>query len=127
MPKARFEGDCEELKGYTFDCSDPKQADTFVRTCKKLAEYVGKTWYPNHGGDIQILVKTLLMPTLTPPADIDETTATNTEKAIWKKKIEIFVLEENNRAFYALVMGQCTEMMRASSRPKQPSKSSMQP
>jgi hypothetical protein len=42
----------------------------------------------------------------------------DTEKAIWKKKIEIYVqhemaLEENNRALYALVMGQCTETMRA--------------
>jgi hypothetical protein len=90
----------------------------FVKLCKKLAEYVGKTWYRNHGGNMQILVKTLVMPVLTQPANIDELTATSTEKAIWKKKIEIFVqhkmaLEENNRALYALVMGQCTEMMQA--------------
>jgi hypothetical protein len=49
---------------------------------------------------------------------IDKSTATSTKKAIWKKKIEIYVqremaLEENNRALYALVMGQCTKTMRA--------------
>jgi hypothetical protein len=75
----------------------------FVKTCKKMAEYVGKTWFRNHGGDMQILVKTLEMPTLVvPPAAIDESVATSTEKAIWKKKIEIYVqremaLEGNNR------------------------------
>jgi hypothetical protein len=24
MPKAKFEDDCKELKGYIFDCSDPR-------------------------------------------------------------------------------------------------------
>jgi hypothetical protein len=118
VPKVKFQGDCEELKGYTFDCSDPRQADMFVKTCKKLGEYIGKMWFCNQGGNVQILVKTLAMPIIHPPADIDETTATSTEKAILKKKIEIFVqremaLEEKNRAMYALVMGQCTETMRA--------------
>jgi hypothetical protein len=29
-PKPKFEGDCDDLKGYIFDCSDPRQADMFV-------------------------------------------------------------------------------------------------
>jgi hypothetical protein len=74
---------------------------------KKIQEYVGKTWYRNHAGEMHML----MMPVLAPPASA-------TEKAIWKKKIELYIqremaLEENNRALYALVPRQCTKTMRA--------------
>lgn len=63
------------------------------------------------------MIKTLTMPTITQPVDIDKATATASAKAIWKKRIDMFVaredaLAENNKALYALVLGQCTEPMR---------------
>jgi hypothetical protein len=58
VPTAKFKGDFDDLKGYIFDFSDPRQVDMFVKTCKKLAKYVGKTWYRNHGGDMERRVKT---------------------------------------------------------------------
>lgn len=114
---AKFEGDCDDLKGYIFEYTGPDKADVFAKTCKKLQEYVGKTWFKNHGSDIHVLVKTLQMPVIPQPDEIDEDNATSTAKAIWKKKIDIFVareeaLEENNRALYALVLGQCSETLR---------------
>ena len=47
----RFKGNSHNLEGYIFDCSDNKQANIFVHTMKRIAEYVG-TEYRN-GGDIR--------------------------------------------------------------------------
>ena len=35
--KPRFEGSCEYLKGYIFDCSGYKQTDMFIKTQEQLA------------------------------------------------------------------------------------------
>ena len=37
----RFKGNIHDLEGYIFDCSDNKQADIFVHTMKRIADYVG--------------------------------------------------------------------------------------
>ena len=51
----RFKGNSHDLEGYIFDCSYNKQADIFVHTMKRIAEYVG-TEYRN-GGDIRSTIK----------------------------------------------------------------------
>ena len=51
----RFKGNIHDLEGYIFDCSDNKQADIFVHTMKRIAEYVG-TEYRN-GGDIRSTIE----------------------------------------------------------------------
>ena len=114
--KLVFDGDCIELRGYIFDCSDTKQADLFVKTSVKLSEYVGKT-YKYFPGDIQTLVKNLEMPVLVMPTD-PVANATETEKRIWEKKCDSYAkreeaLEQNIQRLHALVMGQCTDNMRA--------------
>ena len=47
----KFKGNCAELLGCVFDCSDYKQADTFVTTLKRISEHIGATY--KHGGDIR--------------------------------------------------------------------------
>ena len=37
----KFKGNSTDLEGYTFDCSDYKQAEKYVSTIKRIAEYVG--------------------------------------------------------------------------------------
>ena len=51
----RFKGNSHDLEGYIFDCRDNKQADIFVHTMKRIAEYVG-TEYRN-GGDIRSTIE----------------------------------------------------------------------
>jgi hypothetical protein len=41
QPPARFKGNKEKLTGHIFDCSDYRQADTFVNTHKRTADFVG--------------------------------------------------------------------------------------
>ena len=40
----KFKGNCAELQGCIFDCSDYKQADTFVSTLKRVSEHIGSTY-----------------------------------------------------------------------------------
>ena len=47
---SKFTGNCPDLHGQIFDCSDYKQADTFVHTHKRISEYVGAEY--RYGGDI---------------------------------------------------------------------------
>ena len=45
---SKFTGNCIDLQGQIFDCSDYKQADTYVHTHKRISEYVGADY--KHGG-----------------------------------------------------------------------------
>ena len=37
----KFKGNSTDLEGYTFDCSDYKQAEKYLSTMKRIAEYIG--------------------------------------------------------------------------------------
>jgi hypothetical protein len=39
----RIEGECEELKGYIYDCPDGKNPDQYVKTTKAIAGYAAQT------------------------------------------------------------------------------------
>jgi hypothetical protein len=113
----RFQGKCDDLKGYIYDCSDWRQADVYTKTTKEIGEYIGRTYC--HGSDVRRAVQTLVMPVMIVPADPPEGAPRSIER-MWEKKIDEFVkrepaLEENLRTFYTLVWGQCSEVVRAQS------------
>jgi Reverse transcriptase (RNA-dependent DNA polymerase)/Zinc knuckle len=116
FPKpAKFEGRCEVLKGYIFDCTDSRDADTFSNTTKEIAIHVGSKY--DYGADISIAVENLELPTLVEPADLPQG-ANETKKRMWEKRVDGFIkretmLEENVKTLYSLVWGQCTENLRA--------------
>jgi hypothetical protein len=110
----KFEGKCDELKGHIFDCSDVRQADLFAKTCKEIAEYVGRNY--KYGGDARLIVENLARPILPEPEDPPEK-ASATKKRIWEKQVDAYVLrqthiEEHIKSLYSLVWGQCTDIMR---------------
>jgi hypothetical protein len=114
VPKTKFDGKCEELKGHIFDCTDVRQSDQYSRTVKEIAEYVGRTY--KYGADARMAVEQLARPTLEVPRDPPDN-ATKTELRIWEKKVDEFVkretyLDENLKTIYSLVWGQCTDIMR---------------
>jgi hypothetical protein len=53
----KFEGRCDELKGFVYDCSDSKQADVSAKTTKEIAGYARHTF--RYGDDIQQLIESL--------------------------------------------------------------------
>jgi hypothetical protein len=115
QPPVRFRGNCIELQGHIFDCSDYKQADTFVNTLKRISEYVGAEY--KHGGDIRSSIlnelKTVI-PTPKTPIYADPTALTLEEevaKMIFKGELESYVkrksiLDDNIQKAYSLVIGQ---------------------
>ena len=105
----KFKGNSTDLEGYTFDCSDYKQADKYVSTIKRIAEYVGTEY--KYGGDTRstldnearIKVPQLVTPSADPMPLL--------ESRIFDKEIDIYMkrrstLDENVQKCYSLVLGQ---------------------
>ena len=118
----RFQGNCEKLQGCIFDCSDSKQADTFVTTLKHISEYVGSEY--KHGGDIRASIindakGTISIPTAPTIVDPDNLTPEETVlKMIFKGKVDAYIkcgaiLEDNIQKAYSLVLGQCTDLLQS--------------
>jgi len=114
-PNPRFVGRCEELKDYVYDLVGSRSADSYTKTTKEIAEYVGSHY--SNGGDARLAVMHLKMPSLekpkAPPKDADAT-----DMKIWEEEVKEFVktkikLKENVKKLYSLVWGQCSEAMRA--------------
>ena len=113
-PVVKFEGKCEQLKGYIYDCLSHKMADMYMRTTNEIAEYIG-TNYKN-GGDIRLALLNLRPPVVPLPAD-PPAGATQAALYIWQKKCdqwhrreEVFI--SNVQQAYSLIIGQCTEAMK---------------
>eukprot|EP00957_Ditylum_brightwellii_P066061 5010908-Ditylum_brightwellii.AAC.1 len=61
----RFEGQCKEINGHIFDCSDSKQVDKYPTTLKEIINYIGKKY--KQGKDIATSLKTYMHFTIPPP------------------------------------------------------------
>ncbi|KAL7567822.1 hypothetical protein ACA910_000570 [Epithemia clementina (nom. ined.)] len=115
IPRQRFEGQCDGLKGHVFDLIEARTADLFKKTSKEIAAYVGREY--KHGGDIQLTVENLVWPTLPQPAALG-TAPTTVETAIFNERIKKYAkrenqLEENIQTLWALVWGQSSDSVRA--------------
>ena len=118
----KFKGNCAELQGCVFDCSDYKQADNYVTTLKRISEHVGSTY--KHGGDIRSsiineVVATINLPRA--PEVVDPTDMTPEEEVarmIFKGEVDAYikrkgVLHDNVQKAYSLVLGQCTDLLQS--------------
>ena len=119
---AKFRGNCAELSGCIFDCSDYKQADTFVNTLKRISEYVGAEY--KHGGDIRSSIINelkLVIPIPISPIIVDPQALTPEEEVsrmIFKGELESYikrksVLDDNVQKTYSLVIRQCTDLLQS--------------
>ena len=89
VKQPKFEGQCEELKGHIYDCTDARQADMFTKTTKEVAEYAGHTL--KHSADIRKVIEELEIPTLVAPVDPAGMAPMRTETRIWEKKVDEYV------------------------------------
>jgi hypothetical protein len=93
--------------------ADGKQADRYNIAIRDITAYIGRTY--DYGGDFRwpIKNKEIYMPTR--PMDVG-TTATATDKRIWEKKVDEYVIRKakltlNCKKLYSLVLGKCTDHM----------------
>jgi hypothetical protein len=119
---SKFTGNCTELQGQIFDCSDYKQADTFVYTHKRISEYVGAEY--RNGGDISssLLNETKFEISVPPTPEVVNpealTPQEHTEKLIFKGLIDSYIkrvstLDGNTQKAYHLIIGQCTNLLQS--------------
>ena len=85
----------------------------FVKTTKEIAGFVGRTY--KYGGDARIAIETQESPTFALPPDVSDT-ATKGELRMWEKQLDAISkrrdqLEHNLRQVFALVWGQCTDIL----------------
>ena len=109
----KFEGKVDALKGFYYDCSDTKQSDMFAKTTKEIAGYVGRTY--KFGGDTRIAVENGEAPIFDLPPDPPAGSSRGVEK-LWEKELDDVAkrrtqLGHNLRQLFALVWGQCTEVL----------------
>ena len=115
IPRHRFEGATDELKGQIFDLVGARSADLFIKSKKALANYVGRTY--QHSGDIRHTIETLTLPTIpTPTAPIGDPIPPLLA-AIFSEQVKEYVtqtsrLQENIKCLWALVWGQCSDTIR---------------
>jgi hypothetical protein len=88
-----FEGRCDSLKGFVFDCSDGKQSDAYNTTMKEIIGYVGREYV--NGGDIRSTIEYEVMFQVEVPTDPvpnqGETAVSATSKRIWERQIDELV------------------------------------
>jgi hypothetical protein len=115
VQQPKFEGRCDDLKGFTFYCTDSRQTAGYNTSIKELAEYVGRTY--TYGGDIRWTVENEKMFPFPCPKDV-AADAGATDKRIWERRVDEYVKCENKLAancetVFSLILGQCSEYMRA--------------
>jgi hypothetical protein len=53
----KFEGECNDLKGHIYDCTNMRQADQYTKTTKEIVEYIGHTF--KFGMDTQLSIENI--------------------------------------------------------------------
>ena len=116
-----FKGNTDKLKNHVFQCYGEATSNTqFTRTCEELERFA-LTKY-KFGTDIQYIIHNMTECEIKPPTDpiiippAKEVTAT--QKRIWAKEIDMFVMREsiydqNKASMYAIIWGQCSPAMQA--------------
>ena len=112
---AKFDGRCTELKGHIFELKTMGQADNYMKTSEEIALYVGRTY--KDGSDIKKAVEDLVIPNLVMPGNPPDD-ASRGVLLLWETRMKSYAkqlnnLENNVKALYSLVWGQCTDALQA--------------
>jgi len=105
------------MNGHVFQCfnerDDKKQ---FAKTVESLGEYIAKNLkFP---GNLAPLTRDLTLPFIPRPQHLDDDERDPLTIAIWKKNVDSYCvrvdyLESNLKTVFAVIYGQCSELMKA--------------
>ena len=107
------------MNGHVFQCfNEGSDKNEFTKTVEALHEYIAKKLtYP---GDLWSLTTELTEPKVPEPARVSEKDLEDDHflKAVWTKEVSSYVtrceqLKQNMRAVSAVVLGQCSDAMKA--------------
>eukprot|EP00957_Ditylum_brightwellii_P132407 10096743-Ditylum_brightwellii.AAC.1 len=107
---SRFQGSCNELRGYVFDVANLRALDRFKINKDKVARVVAVKL--NFGMELKRAIEKLEKIEIEKPTPIAET-ADALEKAIFAKEVKEYIrnkqlLKEMKKQAYVLLWGQCS-------------------
>jgi hypothetical protein len=121
IPKEKFTGRSDDLKGFIYDITNAKGGVAYTRTTEEDARYVGEK-YTTIGSYIRTAILTLTVPAPkkpTAPAGIGTPLVIDpVDQEIFREEIQIFVktkaaIESTMKSLYDLIWGQCSESLRS--------------
>ena len=121
IPKEKFEGRCEDLKGFTYDVANNKGGVAYTRTTEEIARYIGGK-HTVTATYVRAAVLTLNVPAPprpTAPIAIGTPPVVDpVDQEIFKEKIRMYVkteagIETAMKSLYDLIWGQCSESLRS--------------
>ena len=121
VPKEKFVGRSDDLKGFTYDVTTSKGGVAYTRTTEEIARHVGEK-YTNTGSFIRTAIMTLKVPVQTRPSPPVETgtppAIDPVDQEIFREEIRLFVktkgaIESTMKSLYDLIWGQCSESIRS--------------
>jgi hypothetical protein len=95
VQQPKFEGRCDDLKGFTLNCTDSRQTTGFNTSIKELTKYVGRTY--TYGGDIRWTVENKKMFPIPCPEDVAADAGAKI-KRIWERRVDEYINRENKLA-----------------------------
>ena len=119
--QGRFIGATPEIKHHVYDLSnDHTNFETFEKTTREIANYVGRTC--QDGGDFRNGMLALELPPLPAPRYIPPTGDNVTEddrmaaQAMWQIQLKkwdrrMYTREMNQQTVFAIILGQCSQAM----------------
>jgi hypothetical protein len=121
VPKEKFVGRSDDLKGFTYDVTNNKGGVLYTRATEEIARYINEK-YTTTGSFIQTAISTLTIPTQARPS-IPIGTGTlaiidAVDQEIFQGEIQMFVeakaaIESTMKSLYALIWGQCSKLLRS--------------
>jgi hypothetical protein len=121
VPKEKFTGRSEDLKGFTYDVTTSKGGAAYTRTTEEIARHVGEK-YTNTCSYIRTAIMTLQVPVQTrpsPPTAVGHPPLIDpVDQEIFREEIRMFVktkgaIESTMKSLYDLLWGQCSETLRS--------------
>jgi hypothetical protein len=121
IPKEKFTGRSDDLKGFIYDITNTKGGVAYTRTTEEIARYVGEK-YTTIGSYIRTAIMTLNVSSPTrpvaPPGVGTPPVIDQVDQEIFKEEIRIFVktkaaIESTMKSLYDLIWGQCSETLRS--------------
>ena len=112
----KFKGETESLHGHIYDVGVYNQTELFTETTKKMASYTGQTY--KEPQDIQRAIEEVKDIDILMPTKRTNITITTLKAKLYKNDIEIWskresLYRQNKAAMYSVVLGQCTEAIKA--------------
>jgi len=112
---AKFEGKCEDLKGFVYDVQHSDATESFQKTTQEIAEYISKEY--EKAGEFRTALVNLAFERLVEPT-ITEDDAGNRVKVLKYERMakaydaKIDARVKNEGKAFPLILGQCSPAMR---------------